>query len=102
MKHFVCKYIEHYSAQRKKRKNRKRKKQQEIILNYNHDVIVSYDNVQDDVIDEVDHLVAAAHCLKERGAYKVYAIATHGIFSEEAPEQLEDSFIDEVWCCLGD
>ena len=52
--------------------------------------------MQDDVIDEVDHLIAAARCLKERGAYKVYAVATHGIFSEEATEKLESSPIDEA------
>ena len=51
---------------------------------------------QDDIIDEVDRLIAAAKCLKERGAYKVYAVATHGIFSENAPEQLESSPLDEV------
>jgi len=44
----------------------------------------------------VDRLIAAAKCLKERGAYKVYAVATHGIFSENAPEQLESSPLDEV------
>ncbi len=44
----------------------------------------------------MDRLIAAARCLKERGAYKVFAVATHGIFSEEAPEQLESSPIDEV------
>lgn len=50
----------------------------------------------DDVIDEVDHLIAAARCLKERGTYKVYVVATHGIFTKVATEQLEDSSIDEV------
>lgn len=52
--------------------------------------------IKDDVIDEVDHLIAAAQCLKERGAYKVYAVATHGIFTKAAAEQLEESPIDQV------
>ena len=52
--------------------------------------------IQDDVIDEVDHLIAAARCLKDRGSYKVYAVATHGIFTKTAAEQLEESSIDEV------
>ena len=52
--------------------------------------------IQDDVIDEVDHLIAAARCLKERGTYKVYVVATHGIFTKTAAEQLEESLIDEV------
>ena len=51
----------------------------------------------------MERLIAAAKCLKERGAYKVFAVATHGIFSEEALEQLEASPIDEVgreyWRC---
>ena len=52
--------------------------------------------IQDDVIDEVDNLIAAAKCLKERGTYKVYVVATHGIFTKAATEQLELSPIDEV------
>ena len=53
--------------------------------------------LQDDIIDEVDHLIAAAKCLKERGAYKIYAVATHGLFSpEDAPQKLQASPIDEV------
>ena len=53
--------------------------------------------LQDDIIDEVDHLIAAAKCLKERGTYKSYAVATHGLFSpEDAPQKLQASPIDEV------
>ena len=44
----------------------------------------------------MDRLIAAAKCLKDRGAYKIYAVATHGIFSDTAPEDLEASPIDEV------
>ena len=32
----------------------------------------------------------------ERGAYKIYVLATHGILSAEAPRLIEDSPIDEV------
>ena len=52
--------------------------------------------VQDDVIDEVDRLIACAKCLQERGAYKVYAVATHGIFSDNACELLTESPITQV------
>lgn len=34
--------------------------------------------------------------LQERGAYKIYALATHGILSNEAPRLIEESHIDEV------
>lgn len=52
---------------------------------------------QDDILDDVHPYIAAADLLKERGAYKVYVMVTHGILgSLEAPQQLEDSEIDEV------
>ncbi len=50
----------------------------------------------DDMIDDVQSFVDAAHVLKERGAYKIYALATHGILSKEAPRLIEESPIDEV------
>ncbi|KAJ8923372.1 hypothetical protein NQ315_001930 [Exocentrus adspersus] len=34
--------------------------------------------------------------LKERGAYKIYVLATHGLLSSDAPRLIEDSPIDEV------
>ena len=46
----------------------------------------------------MDRLTAAANCLKEGGAYKIYAVATHGLLSKDACEQLENSALDEV--CL--
>lgn len=50
----------------------------------------------DDMIDDVQSFVDAAHILKNRGAYKIYALATHGILSAEAPRLIEESPIDEV------
>lgn len=52
--------------------------------------------IVDDIIDEAASFAAAAECLKKRGAYKIYAIATHGLLSGEAPKILEESCIDEV------
>lgn len=51
---------------------------------------------QDDIIDDVDSFVAAAETLKERGAYKIFVMATHGLLSCEAPRFIEESAIDEV------
>ncbi len=48
------------------------------------------------MIDDVDSFVAAADVLKQRGAYKIYVMATHGLLSADAPQLLEDSVIDEV------
>ena len=48
------------------------------------------------MIDEAESFVAAADVLKERGAYKIYVMATHGILSADAPKKIEESCIDEV------
>lgn len=61
-------------------------------------LVLSRVSPQDDIIDDVESFVAAAEILKERGAYKIYVMATHGILSAEAPRLIEESTIDEV--CL--
>ena len=48
------------------------------------------------MIDEAQSFVAAADVLKERGAYKIYVMATHGLLSADAPKKIEESCIDEV------
>lgn len=48
------------------------------------------------MIDDVQSFVAASEVLKERGAYKIYVLATHGLLSSDAPRLIEDSPIDEV------
>lgn len=50
----------------------------------------------DDMVDDVQSFVAAAEVLKERGAYKIYVLATHGLLSSDAPRLIEESSIDEV------
>lgn len=40
--------------------------------------------------------MAVAEILKERGAYKIYVMATHGLLSADAPRLIEESLIDEV------
>ncbi|XP_063327606.1 phosphoribosyl pyrophosphate synthase-associated protein 1 isoform X2 [Pelmatolapia mariae] len=52
--------------------------------------------IVDDIIDDVGDFVAAAEILKERGAYKIYIMATHGLLSADAPRLIEESTIDEV------
>ena len=52
--------------------------------------------LQDDIIDELEPFVNAANVLKDRGAYKIYVMATHGLLSSDAPRRIEDSCIDEV------
>jgi ribose-phosphate pyrophosphokinase len=44
--------------------------------------------IVDDMIDTGGTLVEAATTLKKHGAGKIYAFATHGIFSDPAAERL--------------
>ena len=50
----------------------------------------------DDMIDTAGTLVKAAEVLKERGAKRVFAYATHAVFSGNAYQNIKDSVIDEV------
>jgi len=50
----------------------------------------------DDMIDTAGTLCAAAKLLKENGARRVFAYATHGLFSGPAAERLEESVLEEV------
>lgn len=49
------------------------------------------------MVDDMQSFVAAAEVLKERGAYKIYVLATHGLLSSDAPRLIEESAIDEVY-----
>ncbi|MEI4220170.1 MAG: ribose-phosphate pyrophosphokinase [Candidatus Dasytiphilus stammeri] len=53
----------------------------------------------DDMIDTASTLCKAAAALKARGAKRVFAYATHPIFSGNAGANLQDSDIDEVVVC---
>ena len=50
----------------------------------------------DDIIDTAGTLVAGAQALKEAGATKVYACATHGLFNEKALERIAGSEIHKL------
>lgn len=52
--------------------------------------------IVDDMIDTGGTLAKAAEALKQHGASKVYAYATHAIFSGNAVANLRDSLIDEL------
>lgn len=53
----------------------------------------------DDMIDTASTLCKAADALKLRGAKRVFAYATHPIFSGNAAENIQKSEIDEVVVC---
>merc|ERR1712055_1174439 len=48
------------------------------------------------MVDDMKTYVSAARVLKENGASRVYAMATHGILSRDAPSMIDSSDIDEV------
>lgn len=52
--------------------------------------------IVDDMIDTGGTLCKAAEALKEHGARRVFAYATHAVFSGNAVENLENSVIDEI------
>lgn len=52
--------------------------------------------IVDDMVDTAKTLCKAAEALKDRGAKKVYAYATHAVFSGGAIERLQTSCIDEI------
>ncbi len=51
----------------------------------------------DDIIDTAGTLCAAASVLKDYGAKEVIACATHGVFSGEAVERIENSIFSQVF-----
>jgi ribose-phosphate pyrophosphokinase len=50
----------------------------------------------DDIIDTAGTLCAGAEALKEAGATKVYACATHALFNEPALDRIADSAFERV------
>jgi ribose-phosphate pyrophosphokinase len=50
----------------------------------------------DDIVDTAGTLVAGAEALREAGAVKVYACATHGLFNGPALERIAESQIDKL------
>ena len=50
----------------------------------------------DDMIDTAGTLCEAAKVLKDNGAKKVYAFASHGLFSGPAAERIRDSALERV------
>ncbi len=54
--------------------------------------------IVDDMIDTAGTMLNATKMLKKEGASKIYLVATHGLFSEKALENISDKSIDQVYC----
>ncbi len=52
--------------------------------------------IVDDMIDTAGTLCKAASILKEKGAIRVFAFASHGVFSGEASEKIKNSVLEKV------
>jgi ribose-phosphate pyrophosphokinase len=52
--------------------------------------------IVDDIIDTAGTLKAAAHAVREAGARRIYAAATHGVFSGNAWENLDAAGFEQV------
>ncbi len=52
--------------------------------------------IVDDMIDTGGTLAKAAEALKEHGANRIYAYATHPVFSGNAAQNIKESVIDEI------
>ncbi|KAG8461367.1 hypothetical protein KFE25_010554 [Diacronema lutheri] len=52
--------------------------------------------IVDDMIDTAGTLCAAANELKQFGAKRVFAFATHGLFNNPAAKRIEESYLEEV------
>lgn len=63
----------------------------------NGDVRGKISIIVDDMIATGDTTVDAARLLLENGATKVFAFATHAVFTNKAPEVLQKSGIEKVW-----
>lgn len=52
--------------------------------------------IVDDMIDTAGTFCATADLLKERGARKIYGLATHGVLSEPSLQRIEESPFEQV------
>ena len=52
----------------------------------------------DDMVDTAGTLCKAAKELKEKGARRVYAFITHGIFSGPAAQRIRESDLEAIIC----
>lgn len=75
---------------------RREKPNQSEVMNIIGDVKDKITILVDDMIDTAGSLCNSANAVAEKGAKKIYAIATHPVLSGPAIERIEKSQIDEI------
>jgi ribose-phosphate pyrophosphokinase len=78
-------------------------KERDIRVNNKSEALAMVGNVKgknvlliDDMIDAGDTIVHAANYLKEKGAKRIFAAATHGLFSGDALSKISQSALEKV------
>jgi ribose-phosphate pyrophosphokinase len=66
------------------------------VFNVIGDVVGKTCLIVDDMIDTAGTLVKSAHALKEKGADKVYACCTHGVFADSAITKICSAPLEQV------
>ena len=67
-----------------------------IVQTKNRSHLLNLGLIVDDMIDTAGTLCKAATELKEMGARRVYAFATHGVFSGPAPTNIKNSELEKI------
>lgn len=69
------------------------------VMNIIGDVVGKDCLLIDDIVDTAETLCKATKSLKDKGAARVFAYATHPVFSQKSYENIKNSLIDELIVC---
>ena len=76
---------------------RRPKKNEAVVYNLIGDVKDKTAIIVDDIVDTAGTLTVVANKVKESGAKKVYAVATHGVLSRDGVDKVENSALEKLF-----
>jgi len=76
---------------------RRPKKNEAVVYNLIGDVKDKTAIIVDDIVDTAGTLSVVAQKVKESGAKKVYAVATHGVLSRDGVDKVENSALEKLF-----
>ncbi|MBO7605727.1 MAG: ribose-phosphate pyrophosphokinase [Elusimicrobiaceae bacterium] len=76
---------------------RRPKKNEAVVYNLIGDVKDKTAIIVDDIVDTAGTLTVVANKVKESGAKKVYAVATHGVLSRDGVDKIEASALEKLF-----